>query len=252
MRFGSTSTRNGRRERGICASRARACSAIAASAAACAWPEPSAVSSATWVSRPDLGAEGAAGRDLVRDLARVQADHAEVGLVREPEGHLVLGQRGDPAGQHQAVAGHDDVHAGALALAHDLHDLVGQHAAVDLAERAQEAVPAVQEHQDVRQPLLRRHRHALLDDARRSPALASFSWRSLISCISRLISRDRALGLLPLHHRAAVRQRGQRQQGAGAAVDAVDVDVGRGLGQRDRAGHRAQHLRAPRARARRR
>ena len=61
-----------------------------------------------------------------------------------------------------------------------------------------------------------------------------------------------AVGLGALHDGAAVRQVGQRQQRAVAAVEAVEVHVGGRVDQRERAGHGAQRLGAAAARAARR
>ena len=54
-----------------------------------------------------------------------------------------------------------------------------------------------------------------------------------------------ALGLRAADDRAAVREVGQRQQGAVAAVDPVQVDVRGAVRQREGAGDRAQQLRPP-------
>ena len=55
----------------------------------------------------------------------------------------------------------------------------------------------------------------------------------------------RPLGLRPADHRPAVRKLGQRQQGAVAAVDPVQVHVGGAVRQREGPGDRPQQLRSP-------
>ncbi|WP_435644186.1 hypothetical protein ACR9VJ_31570 [Streptomyces sp. H49] len=101
---------------------------------------------------PALGAERPAGRDPRRDLAGIETDQGDIGGVAELQRHLVLGQGGDPAQQQGPVARHDHMHADGGAFAHQLEDRVLERAVVEVAQRRGEALPAVQEQHDVRQP----------------------------------------------------------------------------------------------------
>ncbi len=126
---------------------------------------------------------------------------------------------------------------------------VGQRAGVELAERGHEALPAVQEQHDVRQP--RRPsgtpvRCSLMSVNPRSPERRHAGAAPRPSRFS--ISRTARSRLVGPDHRAAVRQRGQRQQRAVAAVERVQVHVRRGSWRGPAAGDGAQRLRPAGAR----
>ena len=101
-------------------------------------------------------AEGASGRDLVGQVAGPEAGQRVVFLVGQLERELLFAQGGDAAAEQRPVAGHHQVHSGAGALAQYPGDDVGQAAVVEFSQRGREAFPAVEQDDDVRQPVAAR------------------------------------------------------------------------------------------------
>ena len=138
------------------------------------------------------------------------------------------------------------MHRGAGALGEDLGDDVG-HGAAGLAEGGGESFPAIQQHDDARQPARRQGGCPLFGDvsepARGEQFLPPFQLGAEPGD-----QPGGSFGLGPGDHRAAVRQVGQRQQRAVAAVDSVDVRVGATGTDGDRGGDGAQQLGAARPR----
>ena len=166
--------------------------------------------------------------------------------VDHPQQQLVVEQRGHAPDQQAAVAGHDDLDADAGALLHDLLPGRDEAAAVEAVVRLEEALPAVEQHDDVRHPLGRRDVRPLLG------RVGETADGQLLLPLRDLGAQPGGQPVHPVdlvagHDRADVRHRHQRQQRVVAAVDAVDVHVGGADVAADRPGDGAQHGGATRA-----
>ena len=118
------------------------------------WGRPSAAR--TGVSVADSAAERApAGisSGSLRGLMPISEKSARSASRRR---ELVLGERADPPAEQRAVAGDDQVDADARALAQQLDQTWSVSAPSSSSpSEVQEALPAVEQHDDVRQPLVR-------------------------------------------------------------------------------------------------
>ncbi len=91
------------------------------------------------------GFEGAAGRHGGGDLAVLEAAVAVVVRVGHAQQEAAVEDGGDLAAEAGAVAGEDGAEADGGALAQEVDGLVDEAAVVVVLERAEEALPAVEE-----------------------------------------------------------------------------------------------------------
>ena len=99
-------------------------------------------------------AERPPGRHRVGHLLRLQPGQPVVVAVAHPQHQLVLDRGRQPAQQRRPVAGDDRPQPDRRALAQDPQHVLGQPAAVELVEGGHEALPPVEQEDQVRQPLL--------------------------------------------------------------------------------------------------
>jgi len=194
-----------------------------------------------------LGPEAATVRHLLRNGARRQSSQHVVAAVGQPQAQRVLHQGRELAHEHGPVTGdhHPEPHGGTFT--EQAEHGFGQASVVHLVEGAQEPLPAVEQQHQVRQSL-------------RWPALPALLGHVGVRVVGQQLLATCELGeqpgqqpvgpldLCPGHDGPAVRQVGQRQQGAGAAVQGVQVHVSGVTGRRDGARERAQHRGASRSR----
>ena len=167
--------------------------------------------------------------------------------VAHRQGDPVLDQGADPADQTGAVGGHHHPDAYTGSLLEQCGDPVHQDATVKRLEGLDEALPPVEEHDEVRQPFVGVDRSSLLADV----GEAALGERLLTSRKLLLQERDQAVhpvGLGPGDDSADVWQRHQWQQCVVAGIDAVEVHVLGRAQPRDPAGEHAQAVAAAGAR----
>ena len=176
------------------------------------------------LARPLARPERTTGWHHGRDLAHRDPDVAEVARVAHRQCDPVLDQRADPADEAGAVGGHHHPDADAGALLEQGGDPVQQHATVEGLERLDEALPPVEEYDEIGQPLVGGDTCPLLADVGEAP----LGQRLLPAGQLLLQERDQAVhpvGLRPGDDSADVWQCHQRQQRVVARVDAVEVHV---------------------------
>jgi hypothetical protein len=214
IRGGSASTRSGRCPAGSRPYRCRASAAIRVEQRDLGF------------QRVRLGVEHEPAVGLVRrEAALPDLGQRAVAPVGQPEDHPAPEHGADLAEQRGPVGGDDRAQPDRAALAEHLEQALDQPSHVVLTEGGDVPLPPVEQQEHPRKPLRARGCRPLLGEPgeplRGEHLLAA---RDLVAELAEQPLHP--VGLLPGHHGAAVRELAHRLQGAGAAVDPVDVHVG--------------------------